>query len=435
MHNKLIFRVIIGGISLLFVIVLVYLIIKKSPEKQSNTTSVVGISATLPTNNPKQITTSTQSPVQFVDSRGYFMFAYPSGWKTFTSKGQDTSLGDVLILPARNAQFIVYLYDSKDYPRLPDGLSISEYIKVSGGVQYSFASDREKYLPDFRSYMLGNAEKAKKQTGITNFTEEEVSYGDAPAFVFKFNRDGKIEYHFMALAKGTPSSKSGPVLVGFEYVATSEYYDQNIADMLRNSFSDNVASLIDQQEKAAKEREGEENKEMKAYTITSNSSADPNKPLSNLLTDWDGRYSSDPTETRVKITQTSVDFTDKTEKAITIKLDALGESGGIFRNFAIPKDTYAIRFCLNFQGVAGKDNITVLSNNKLLLNYGMTSSKLSDFVPIDAWTKMYSADTGMTAPLQVFFINRSGTPTEVTLSRFKIVSVQEASQSLNCKTR
>ncbi|OIP60235.1 MAG: hypothetical protein AUK19_00360 [Candidatus Moranbacteria bacterium CG2_30_45_14] len=424
-----------GTLSTVALVGVSYFLLMGKDIKTKISSSAVGTSV-----EKRNTGTAPESFERFVHPKGYFTFSYPNGWKVYISKGEDTSVGDIIIVPERNLSAVSFRSGNNEYPRLPiDKSGVDEYIIVSGAFMYSFATDREKYLPEFRNYYLDIAQKIEKQSGIINFTKKELSYDGAPAFVFEYNQDNQIHYIYSTLAKGFPSEKASPVGVGFVYVATPEHFDQKIADALTGSFSDNIRKLQEQIEKIDQERKREANKDLKPTSITQNSTAGGNKPLSSLLTDWDGRFSSDPTEKNVSITQTTVSFLDKTEQAINIKLNALGESTGIFRNFIIPKDTYAIQFCLNFQGIAGKDNVSVFSDNKLLLNYGFAMPKAGDFIETDVWTKTLGVDTGIDAPLMISFANRSGTPSEVTLSRFRMVSSLEVKQpaykSLNCKTK
>jgi hypothetical protein len=222
-------------------------------QQQKNVTATTSVDQIeekdIPIQQASQEQEATQKDNQiYTHPRGFFTFSYPQGWEAFISKSEDTSLGDITLVPERNVSSITYKYPKtagKEYPTLPKDTSvIDEYVVVGGYADYSLEQDRSRYAIQFSEFMAKVEAHLKMAADTSSVEMKQIQYADAPAFIIQYEQNGKQYFSFSAIARGTPSPETAPIIVTFYYVANKDIYDQKVADLLLKTFSENVLKSI-----------------------------------------------------------------------------------------------------------------------------------------------------------------------------------------------
>jgi hypothetical protein len=222
-----------------------YVYVNQNPIKKTDTSNNVNIATS--TNNKLNMS----SPL-FTDDRNLFQVKYPSNWKTYKIKSQDTSFGGVNIYPDESISYYTknnkLAFDSSAY-FLPFNQHNGEYpiISIGGQATYDYFQSRSQY--DFKKttqyqeiikYLNG-----WKQAGtFKNLQLEDANIAGEPALIATFedtSKNSKVFYMFK-LAKDSITAKlPTTIYLIVQYTAPKDKYSDDVVKLLRESFQDNVA--------------------------------------------------------------------------------------------------------------------------------------------------------------------------------------------------
>jgi hypothetical protein len=211
--------------------------------------------SSISSNNLNSVTLPGDSVSTFADANGVFTVDYPSDWKIYPVKAQDTSLGGVNIYPDES----VAIYEKRNQLSFDWTAYVFPFdqhngetpiISVGGTATFDEYKDRSQY--DFKATNIYKTlqlyfKSAQQRGNFANVVLKDVEVNGEPALVATFE-DAKANskaFYMIKLASRSITQEL-PMTAYFvvQYIAPKDKYSDEIAGTLLNSFKDDVATAV-----------------------------------------------------------------------------------------------------------------------------------------------------------------------------------------------